>query len=126
MKTGTSVNIETSKLLATEPGKELSELILDYADFKNIVIRALNNKLTLEDNLDGKSLTVSLKNGTEQVINTDGRAPAEVRIRRVFSGTYAPDSFLWYINNSGQTVVKATFTGSPTIALDVSLAILFP
>lgn len=125
MKLGISRLVETSKLLNTKAGKELSDLITHYTELAEGVIRALNNGLTLEDNMNGKALSVSLKSGVEQVINTDGKVPAEVRVRRVASSAYGVDSFLWYINNSGFTVVKANFTGSPTESLDVTLAILF-
>lgn len=125
MKLGVSRLLETSKLLNTKAGQELSDFFTYFSEFADGVIRALNNNLTLEDNLNGKSITASLKNNTEQVINTDGKNPVEVRVRRVISATSGVDSFIWYVNNSGQTVVKATFSGSPTAPLDVSLAILF-
>jgi hypothetical protein len=125
VKLGISRLVETSKLLNTKSGKELSDLITHYTELAEGVIRALNNGLTLEDNMNGKALAVSLKSGVEQVINTDGKVPAEVRIRRVASSVHGVDSFLWYINNSGFTVIKANFTGSPTDALNVTIAILF-
>ena len=125
MKLGISRLVETSKLLNTKAGQELADLVNHYTEFADVVIRALNNALTLDDNENGKSLSVKLTSGTAQVINTDNKTPVEVRVRRVYSSTSGVDSFIWYINNSGQTVVKATFSGSPTEALDCSLAILF-
>lgn len=125
MKLSTSRTIETSKLLNTKAGQELAELLTHYTEFVDGVVRAMRSGLTLEDNFNGKSLTVSLKDATAQVINTDGKVPTEVRVRRVYSSTYGVASLIWYVNNSGETVVKVTFSGSPSEALDVSLAILF-
>lgn len=125
MKLGISRLVEISKMLNTNSGKELVDLINHYVELADGVIRAFNNKITLEDNLDGKSVTVALRNNTAQVINTDGRSPAEVRVRRVMSSAYAVESLIWYINSSGQTVVIPTFTGTPTESLDVVLAVLF-
>lgn len=125
MKIGISRLVETSKLLQTKSGQELQDLINHYVELADNVIKALNNRLTLEDNFNGKALTVSLANGTASVINTDGKVPSEVRVRRVYSSSSGVDSFIWYVNNSGQTVVKANFTGSPTDSLDVDLAIEF-
>jgi hypothetical protein len=125
LKIGISRLVETSKLLQTKSGQELQDLINHYVELADSVIKALNNRLTLEDNFNGKALTVSLANGTASVINTDGKVPSEVRVRRVYSSSSGVDSFIWYVNNSGQTVVKANFTGSPTDSLDVDLAIEF-
>ncbi len=125
MKLGISRLVETSKLLQTKAGQELQDLIYHYVELADGVIRALNSNLTLEDNFAGKSLTVSLKDGTAAIINTDGKVPRELRVRRVYSSTSGVDSLIWYVNNSGQTVVNVSFTGSPTGALDVELAVLF-
>lgn len=125
MKLSVSRLVETSKLLNTKAGKDLGELVIYVADLAEDMISALRNGLTLDENENGKSLTVSLTHGTAQVINTDQKRPVEVRVRRVFSSTYGFDGLIWYVNDAGQTVVKINFTGAPTTALDVTLAILF-
>ena len=125
MKLGISRLLETSKLLNTKAGQELSDLLTHYQELADGVIRALNNGLSLEDNLNGKSLTVALRHNTATVVNSDKKVPVEVRVRRVFSSTHGVDSFVWYVNNKGETMVKASFSGSPSDPLDVSLAILF-
>lgn len=125
MKLGLGRLFETSKILNTKAGAELADWITFLADFTERVVRALDGNLTLADNLNGKLQTVSLTSGAEQSVNIDGKTALAIWPVRVVSATSGVDAFLWYVNAKGETVVKVTFTGSPTTALTVSLAILF-
>ena len=117
--------LETAKLLATEAGSQLAELI-DYTNntFEQI-IRALRNNLSFADNFNAKVATVELTHNVNQVINADGKTPTGILPSRVFSTTTGIDSFAWYVSDKGEVNAKATFTGAPTTAQKVVLIILF-
>lgn len=126
MKVAISRLLETSKFLNTKAGQELSDFFDYFSPFAEQVIRALQNGITLDDNENGTTKTVSLKHNTEQRIAIDkGKTVVEARIRRVVSSTYLQDSFGWWVNSAGELVVKAGFTGAPTTAVDCILAIYF-
>lgn len=124
MKISISRLIETAKFLNTKAGQELSDLILYLADFVEQVLRALNGGLTF-DNWNGKTKRVSLKHDTATVVASDGKAPVEVRILRIVSTSELVTGWGWWLNNSGQLVVKAKFDSAPTDALDVDIAISY-
>lgn len=119
--------LETSKLLATEAGQQLSELITYMSDLSEQVLRTLNNNVTIRDNLSAKIATVSLKQNTEQVLNTDGKYPIWVAPARVVSNTYGVENFHWYINSANDVIVRIAFTGGPpsSTAYDVVLVIFY-
>lgn len=126
MKLSLSRLLETSKFLSTEPGQQLSDFIQYVADLSENVIRALQNNLTFGDNFNCKVATLSLKNDTEQVVNTGGKRPLGILPLQAVSATTGVDSLIWYVNNSGQTVIRVNFVGSPTTATDLVVVILFP
>ncbi len=119
--------LETSKLLATEAGQQLSELITYMSDLSEQVLRTLNNAVTIRDNLDAKIVTVSLKQNTDQVVNTDGKYPVWIAPARVVSNVYGIENFHWYINSANDVVVRAGFTASPgsNTPFDVVLVIFY-
>ena len=119
--------LETSKLLATEAGQQLSELVTYMSDLSEQVLRTLNNNVTIKDNLSAKISQVSLKQNTEQVLNTDGKYPVWVAPARVVSNVYGIENFHWYINSANDVIVRVGFTGSPpaNIAHDVVLVIFY-
>lgn len=125
MKLSISRILETSRALATEPGKELSDFISYVAQLSEQVIRALNGRLTFADNFNAKVATYELTTGVEAVISTDGKTPIGIFPIRTVTSLYGVDSFLWYIDGMSNVKVKATFTGSPTSAVQTSLVILF-
>ena len=125
MKITLSRIFETSKALATAPGQELQDFINFVAEMSEQVLRALRNGLTFEDNLRCQTPRLSLKHGTEQVVNTQGKVPKRVMVTRVYSTQYGFDSFIWYVDNNNQLTVKIGFTGSPTASLDVDLLIFY-
>lgn len=117
--------LETAKLLQTEAGKQLTDLI-EYTNtaFEQL-IRALRNGLTFSDNINCKISLVELTHGVLQAVNADGKSPVGIIPQRVVSTTTGIDSFIWYIDQSGKLQVKANFVGSPTEVQRVSLIILF-
>lgn len=125
MKITLSRIFETSKALATNSGQELQDFINFVAEMGEQTLRALRNGITFEDNMRCKTPTVSLIHNVEQLVNTDGKAPRRVIVTRVYSTQHATDSFLWYVNVSGQLVVKMGFTGSPTNKIDVDLLVFY-
>jgi hypothetical protein len=119
--------LETAKFLATKSGQELADFITYVSDLSEQVLRTLNSNVTIRDNLSAKMATISLKNDTEQVINTDGKIPVWVAPMRVVSNVYGVDDFHWWVNQEGEVVVRIGFTGAPSagVAYDVSLVIFF-
>lgn len=126
MKISISRLLETSKFLATEPGQALSDFIQYVAELAENVIRALQNNLTFADNFNCKVTTLSLKHNVEQVVNTNAKRPMGILPMQAVSSTTGVDSLIWYVNNSGQVVIKVGFVGAPTTTVDLVVAILFP
>ena len=126
-KINVSKLIDTGKFLATEAGKQLADLVTYLADFVEQVIRTLNKGVTIADNMAAKTLTVTLKNDIEQVINTDSKIPVWIVPARVISPVYGVDDFHWYVNSANEVVVRVGYTGSPTSSTtyDVVLVIFF-
>ena len=116
---------ELSKALATDAGDALKEPLTYLADFAEQTIRNLKNGLTFSDNFACKVATLSLTSGVASVVNTDGKTPTDILVTRVVSSANRLDSFGWWVTDSGETKVNATFTGSPTSALTVRLVIFF-
>lgn len=119
--------LETSKLLATEAGKQLSDLVTYMSDLSEQVLRTLNNNVTIQDNIAAKIATVSLKHNTEQVVNTDGKYPVWIAPARVVSNVYGIENFHWYINSANDVIVRAGFTAAPSAntPYDVVLVIFY-
>lgn len=115
---------ESSKALATEAGKQLTDFINDFADFREQVIRALRNGLTFKDNFNCIVSTVSLKHNTPQVINTNGQQPIGVIVLRSAKQIYNV-TIAWELNDKSELSVLPTISGSPTSAIDVVLLIIF-
>jgi hypothetical protein len=125
MKITLSRLLETAKLLQTEAGQQLSDLI-EYVNtgFEQIV-RALRNGLTFGDNFNCKIATIDLTHNTLQAVNSDSKTPIGIIPIRTLSTTTGVDSFIWYIDQGGQLQVKAGFVGSPSGVQKVTLIILF-
>lgn len=125
MKITLSRIFETSKALATEPGQQLQDFINFTAEMSEQVLRALRNGLTFEDNIRCLTPRISLLHNVEQVVNTSGKTAKRVMATRSYSTLYGIDSFLWYLNNDNQLVVKVGFTSSPSVKIDVDLLIFY-
>jgi hypothetical protein len=118
--------LETSKLLSSKTGQELSELIQYVSTVSTQLIQSLRNGLNYEDNFDCHPTTVNLTHNMEQIVNRGStRAPKEVRARRVVSTTTAVTALIWYLDNSGNLVVKAKFDGAPVTTQEVDLIVYF-
>lgn len=119
--------VEVSKYLATKSGAELQEFIEYMGGLSEQVIRALKGGLTFRDNFDCEVLEVALTSGTPQIVGNKKNTvkPSGVIPQRVISSQYALDSFLWYLDGQNKLTVKATFTGSPTDKVTVSLVVLY-
>lgn len=116
---------EVSKLLATKAGSELKEFITYVAGLAEDVVSGLKNGLTFRDNFNCKYTTLSLTDNTASGINTDGRRPLWIQCVQVISTEYGLDSWTWYIDSDGSCQVKATFTGSPSAAVEVAVLIFY-
>lgn len=118
--------LESSKLLQTQAGQQLQELITFVNDISDQVIRALRQGLTFQDNMKCLISVVSLKHDTLQGVNYNaanqifGIIPV-----RVNSTTTGISGFLWYIDQNNQLQVKAQFIGAPVDPIDVTLTILY-
>ncbi len=125
--------LEVSKLLSTEAGQQLQELITFVNDISDQTIRALRQGLTFDDNVNSKTATITLKDQTEQIVDTGGKTPWSVIPSRVISTVYGIAEFYWYMNNSGQLVVKIKYavpitspvTAAPASSLSVVVLMLF-
>lgn len=125
MKVTLSRIFETSKALATKPGQELQDFITFVGEMSEQVLRALRNGITFEDNIRCQTPRVGLIHNIDQVVNTDGKTPKRIIVTRVYSTTTGVDAFMWYVNNSGQLVVKAKFINAPTDKIDVDLLVFY-
>ena len=112
--------LETSKFLATESGKELSDFISYVSDLADQSLRALRNGVGVRDNLDAVVKAVTVKH------NTDGRVPLAVMpTYQATSLASMVSGFAWSVNQQGQVVVRMKFDNAPSTSLDISLVILF-
>ena len=125
MKVSLSRLLETSKFLATEVGKQIPDFIQYVADLGENVIRALQNNLTFSDNFKCKTSTLSLKHNVPQPVNTDGKQVFGLIPMRAISTTTGVESFILYVNASGETVIQVAFVGAPTVVVDLVVVILF-
>lgn len=117
--------LEVSKLLATDAGKQLEELLTFTNDVADQVLRALRNGLTFQDNFNCKISTASMKHEVETEVSTDSKRPVGVIPIRVLSTAIGIDKLTWYINNQGRLTVKVSFTTATTDVVDVQFLILF-
>lgn len=117
--------LEVSRYLSTKAGQELADFISYVSDLTEQVIRALNKGIGFVENVDCDVKTVTIKSGTETVVNTNAKRPIGIFPIRVLSTGVGIESMTWFINQSGQVVVKLGLTGSPSGTFDVSLVILY-
>lgn len=116
--------LETSRILATDVGQAIPDFFNYMAEFVEQTTRSLRSGLTFADNFACDYKTVSLTSGTAQKVTATKTVIGMLPLR-VGSTSCGIDSFGWYYDAQGALTVKATFTGSPTTALDVLLVILF-
>jgi len=118
---------ETSRLIATKSGAELTELIMTFANFVKQVVPALKGGLTFEDNFNCAAKVVELSSDVEQVVDV-GRLGSitDVVVGRVVSQSSLLRDFGWWLDGDNRLVVKAVFLPLPSPAnakIDVRLLI---
>src|SRR3954469_1335808 len=92
--------LDTSRLLTTQAGQQLEELVTYVSVTFSQIIQALRNGLTYADNFDCLIQTVSLSHNTPQVINrgTATKTITGVVPTQVVSSTTCVTSMVWYLN----------------------------
>jgi hypothetical protein len=118
---------EISQYLTTQAGQELQGALSYLSEFAEVTLRNLRNNLTFADNMSCEIKIVSVLNNTETVVSLQSnRRPVQVLVRRSFNNTYyVIDQFGWKFNGTGQIVVKAVFSGSPSATLSIDLDLVF-
>jgi hypothetical protein len=118
--------LETSKILATDLGKQVPEFFNYLSEFVEQTIRSLRKGLTFQDNFDCEVKTVRLQHNTPQVIQSEKPATGIIPIRLV-SQSHSLLSFSWYFDQQGRLTIKANFDPDPGqgIGLDIAIVILF-
>lgn len=119
--------LETSKLLSTEAGQQLADLISYVSITLSQLIQSLRGGLTFEDNFDCLIQTVSLTHNISQVINRGSlsKTVSSVVPMQAISTSTAITCLVWYLDSSNSLVVTPQFFGSPTSAVTVRLRIEF-
>lgn len=125
MKLNISRIFETSKLLATEAGQQLQELITYMADLSEQSLRAFRNQLNFADNFDAIVSSISVSHEKEQVVNTGGKNPVGITVQRVVSTDTGVSSFRWWIGDDGNTRIWVSFDSAPGDAKTIRLVIFF-
>lgn len=115
---------ETAKILATETGQQISDMVNYLAEFVDQVVRALRNGLTFADNFDCQIKTVSLTHDVAQIVSSDRKVTGMIPIRCVRQDLMLSE-FGWYYDDNGRLTVKASFDADPGNAVDVQLVMLF-
>lgn len=115
---------ETAKILASETGQQLSDMVNYLAEFVDQVVRALRNGLTFSDNFDCQIKTVSLRHDVAQIVSSDRQVTGMIPIRCVRQDLMLAE-FGWYYDDNGRLTVKASFDADPGNAVDVQLVMLF-
>ncbi len=116
--------LETSKVLTTEAGQQLKDMVTYLAEFVDQTVRTLRNGITFADNFDCATPTVSLKHNVASVVAST-KAVTGILPIRTFSSVNALDSFTWYYDEQNRLSVKASFVGSPAEAVNVTLILLY-
>lgn len=116
---------ELSKALATDAGQQLQEALQYLSIVSDQVVRALRQGVSLADNLDCLTSTVTLSHNKAQVVNASGRQPVGIIPIRVVSTSVAIPTIQWSLNTANEVSVTATFLMDPGSAQQVVLLILF-
>lgn len=118
---------EISRYLNNKSGQELKGVLEYLSELSHDTIRSLKNGLNFRDNFDCETKTVSLMSNTETVIAVpEGKRPTQILLKRVLDDVfYVVDSFGWKYQSDGSVVIKAVFTGSPTVAISAEIVLLY-
>lgn len=117
--------LDTSKLLGTQAGQQLEELVTYCAITMSQIISCLRSGLTYSDNFDCLIQTVKLTHNQSQVINRGAatKTITNVVAMQTISTTTSVSSMVWYLNNTNQLVIVPQFFGAPTATVTVTLRI---
>jgi len=116
--------LEVSRLLATEAGQQLQDLLTFTNDLADQVLRALRQGLTFQDNFNCLVRQYTIQHQTDTLINTDGKRPYGVIPVRVVSETIRVGAINWHIDSTDQTFVNISFENG-TESYAVVLIVLF-
>lgn len=105
----------------------LNDFVTYLSDLAEQMIRALRNGLTFEDNLDCEVRSISLKHAVAQkvTIRKQNRRAKHVIPTRTIPSANPILSFAWSLDVEDRVVMQATFAGSPSDTVDVTVLILF-
>jgi hypothetical protein len=119
--------VETSKILATETGKEIRDFIEYVAEVCEQCLRCLRNGLTFQDNINCLIKTIQVTHLKAQSVDTDGRTPFGVlSVRTTSASNIGLDSFEWHIGSDGSLQVTAGFVGgTASTTAQITLVVLF-
>lgn len=109
--------------------KGAEEFVTYFSDLSTQLVNALRGTLTLEENLNTLVKTVSMTDNTRFSFTLTGqnakKTPKHIIVTRAYPITNAVTSFGWQILQDGSVEVLATFNGTPTSSVDVTLVIFF-
>ena len=116
---------EKSKVLSTEAGQQVQELVDFVADFTEQMIRAMRNQITFADNMDAIVSEVTVPDQAETIVYTGNKTPMGIVVLKVMDKDYGVDAFRWYIDDSNQTKIWIKYTSVPSRSVNIRLAIHF-
>ena len=107
MKLNAQRLFDYATIAATQAGKEIKGLV-DYLN-QNIeqLIRAVDGQLTLEENIKGQIINVTLSHGVATTVAVNSRDVVGLISLQVTSD--AMDSFTWSFDNKDNFVITAYF-----------------
>lgn len=113
--------------LAKSGVKGMDEFVTYLQDFASQTVNALRGTLTIGDNLNSLEKTIDLIHnvGLTLQLPDQKKVPKHVILTKAIPFSAAPTSFNWQLTSAGDLEIKATFTGSPTAAVTVTMVILF-
>jgi len=121
---------DSAKAKVTDAGKELSDMVVYLAEFCELVGRTLRNGLTFSDNFDCEVKDLVVRHDTETTIMLPDRKTASgIMVLRAIQSNSTSNliitGFGWYVNQQGQTALKAQFSGAPTTDIKLTVVIYF-
>ena len=119
---------EYAKVAGTPAGKELEEFITFVNQNFEQIIRGISGNLTLEDNIKGQKLTLSLIHNREVTTTVNGGDVVGILPLRVLTDSNVKEAFenlSWWVNSSGKLVLYPQFkNASATESLECTIYIL--
>ncbi len=115
---------ETSKLLATDSGKELQELIGYVAEFAEQTLRILRNGVGVADQLDAQLVNAIVVSGEETEISTN-KVPIGIFPIRIQEEGTKNGEFGWYLNDQGRVITNLVVTGTALDQYTVTYLVIY-